>query len=65
MNVAGIDAHATCLVVAIVSKTGELVQTATRIVNREAWGSLELLERFKLWRRSWRPVRLGRGCTTC
>jgi transposase len=47
MNVAGIDAHATYLVVAIVSKTGELVQHATRIANREASSFRELLESFR------------------
>lgn len=47
MNVAGIDAHATYLVVAIVSKKGELVQKATRIANKEAARLIELFERFR------------------
>jgi transposase len=47
MNVAGIDAHATYLVVAVVSKTGELVEKATRIANREGSKLLELLERLR------------------
>ena len=46
MNVAGIDAHATYLVVAIVSNTGELLQKAMRIANKESDRLLELLERF-------------------
>jgi transposase len=47
MYIAGIDAHATYLVVAIVSKEGELVQKATRIANREASSLLELFESFR------------------
>ena len=46
MNVAGIDAHATYLVVAIVSKTGELLQEPTRIANGNASKLLALLARF-------------------
>jgi len=47
MYVAGIDAHATYLVVAIVSKAGELVQKATRIANAECHRLVELLERYR------------------
>jgi hypothetical protein len=47
MPVAGIDAHATYVVVAIVSKTGELVEKATRMANREGSKLLELLERVR------------------
>jgi len=47
MNVAGIDGHATYLVVAVVSKTGELVQKATRIANRRADQLVELLEALR------------------
>jgi len=47
MYVAGIDAHATYLVVAIVSKTGELEQAPVRIANRDGSRLLELLERFR------------------
>lgn len=46
MYVAGIDAHATYVVVAVVSKAGELVQKAVRIANREADRLVELVERF-------------------
>jgi len=44
MYVAGIDAHATYSVVAIVSKTGELVQKAMRIRNEDNQRLLELLK---------------------
>jgi transposase len=47
MYIAGIDAHATYLVVAIVSKEGALVQTPKRIANREAFRLLELFESFR------------------
>lgn len=46
MHVAGIDAHATYVVVAIVSKAGELVDKPKRIANKEAHKLMELLERF-------------------
>lgn len=44
MNVAGIDAHATYLVVSIVSKQGEVLVEPTRIDNREPNRLLELLD---------------------
>lgn len=44
MIVAGIDAHATYLVVAIVSNDGGLIQKPLRIQNTEAARRLELLE---------------------
>lgn len=44
MNVAGIDAHATYLVVSVVSKQGERLVGPTRIENGEADRLLELLE---------------------
>lgn len=47
MNFAGIDGHATYVVLAIVSKTGELLQKATRIANTETSKLLEVLERFR------------------
>jgi transposase len=47
MYVAGIDGHATYVVVAIVSKAGELVQKATRIGNRDTRELVELLDRFR------------------
>lgn len=47
MYFAGIDAHATYLVVAIVSKTGELVQKATRVANAQTSKLLELFQRFQ------------------
>jgi transposase len=47
MNVAGIDAHATYLVVVVVSKTGELLQKPMRIPNKERDRLLELLERMR------------------
>lgn len=47
MYVAGIDAHATYVVVAIVSKAGELVQKVVRIANQEADRLVELLHRFR------------------
>ncbi|NIR30130.1 MAG: IS110 family transposase [Gammaproteobacteria bacterium] len=47
MNVAGIDAHATYLVVAIVSKAGDLLHAPMRITNKNASKLLALLERFR------------------
>ncbi len=47
MYVAGIDAHATYLVVGVVSNTGQLVQSPTRIENSETEQLLELLKRFQ------------------
>jgi hypothetical protein len=47
MYVAGIDGHATYLVVVVVNKAGELVQEATRIANQNAHELVELLERFR------------------
>lgn len=44
MNVAGIDAHATYLVVTIVSKQGERLAGPTRIRNEEAARLVELLD---------------------
>lgn len=44
MNVAGIDAHATYLVVSIVSKQGELLAGSTRIENQKPERLLELLD---------------------
>jgi transposase len=47
MYVAGIDGHATYLVVVVVNKAGELVEEATRIANQNAHELVELLERFR------------------
>ena len=47
MYVAGIDAHATYVVVAIVSKAGALVQKAVRIANKEADRLVALLARYR------------------
>ena len=47
MFVAGIDAHATYSVIAIVSNTGELVHKPVRIKNSEADRLDELLEPFR------------------
>ncbi len=47
MFVAGIDAHATYSVIAIVSNTGELVDKPVRIKNREADRLDELLKPFR------------------
>ena len=47
MFVAGIDAHATYSVIAIVSNAGELVQEPVRVRNREAGRLDELLEPFR------------------
>lgn len=47
MNIAGIDGHATYVVVAIVSKTGERLQKARRIANQERSKLLELLDGFR------------------
>ena len=47
MFVAGIDAHATCSVIAIVSNTGELVQKPVRIRNSEADRLDAVLEPFR------------------
>ena len=47
MFVAGIDAHATYSVIAIVSNTGQLVQAPIRIKNTEADRLVELLEQFR------------------
>ncbi len=47
MFVAGIDAHATYAVIAIVSNTGQLVEGPVRIKNTEADRLDELLEQFR------------------
>ena len=47
MYVAGIDAHATYLVVGVVSNTGDLVQPPRRIPNAHTDALLELLSRFQ------------------
>ena len=47
MFVAGIDAHATYLVVGVVSNTGELVQRPVRIGNQQTERLLELLARYE------------------
>jgi hypothetical protein len=47
MYVAGIDAHATYLVVGVVSNTGQLVQPPTRIANSEPERLLDLLEPYR------------------
>lgn len=47
MHVAGIDAHATYLVVVIVSNTGELVEGPTRMANAESERLVELLARYE------------------
>ena len=47
MFVAGIDAHATYSVIAIVSNTGELVHGPIRIKNADADQLTELLEPFR------------------
>lgn len=47
MYVAGIDAHATYVVVAIVSKTAELVQKSKRIPNGDRDRLIELLDQFR------------------
>jgi hypothetical protein len=47
MFVAGIDAHATYSVIAIVSNTGELVHKPVRIKNSEADRLDELLSPFR------------------
>lgn len=47
MNVAGIDAHSTYVVVTIVTNTGELVHEAERIENVDSARLVELLERYR------------------
>lgn len=47
MYVAGIDAHSTYLVVAVVSNTGEQVLGPTRVRNEDRGRLLELLGRFR------------------
>jgi len=47
MFVAGIDAHTTYSVVAVVSNTGDLVHQPTRIPNAEPDRLLRLLEEFR------------------
>ena len=47
MFVAGIDAHATYSVIAIVSNTGQLVHGPVRIHNKEADRLDELLNQFR------------------
>ncbi len=47
MYVAGIDAHATYLVVGVVSNTGQLVQQPTRIANSEPQRLVDLLEPYR------------------
>ncbi len=47
MFVAGIDAHATYSVIAIVSNTGQLVQGPVRIKNTEEERLLELFEPYR------------------
>ncbi len=63
MFVAGIDAHATYSVIAIVSNTGELVQGPVRVNNKEADRFDEVLNPFRpievvvetspSWRQEW------------
>ncbi len=48
MFVAGIDAHGTYSVIAIVSNTGQLVHGPARINNKEADRLDEFLEQFRL-----------------
>lgn len=47
MHVAGIDAHATYLVVGVVSNAGDLVQPPRRIPNAHTDALLELLHRYQ------------------
>ena len=47
MYVAGIDAHATYLVVAIVSKRAELAEKARRIANKDVGRLVELLREYR------------------
>lgn len=47
MHIAGIDAHTTYVVVAIVSKNGELVRRPTRVQNTRPEELLELLESYR------------------
>ena len=47
MYVAGIDAHATYSVIAIVSNTGQVVQTPVRIKNTESDRFDELLDQYR------------------
>ena len=47
MNVAGIDAHTTYLVVGVLNNTGELLERPIRIANREPERLLELLEGYR------------------
>jgi hypothetical protein len=47
MHVAGIDAHATYIVVAIVSNGGALVQKPVRIRNREIGKLRSVLQPFE------------------
>ena len=61
MFVAGIDAHATYSVIAIVSNTGQLVHGSVRIKNTEEERLDELLEQYRPPRWSSRRVWLGRG----
>lgn len=63
LNVAGLDAHETYLVVAVVSKAGELLQRPTRIANTNAFRLLELLEGFCPIEAVVERVQRGRGST--
>ena len=65
MNVAGIDAHTTYLVVTVVNNTAQLVQRPRRIANSEPERLLELLEAFQPVEAWWRGAGRGRGCTIC
>lgn len=47
MNIAGIDGHSRYVVLAVVNKTGQLLQKAIRIANAERTELLEVLERFR------------------
>ena len=62
MFVAGIDAHATYSVIAIVSNAGQLVHGPVRIKNADADQLTELLEAVSSSGDCrWKPVPLGRG----
>ena len=65
MYVAGIDAHATYLVVGVVSNAGDLVQPPRRIPNAHTDALLELLHRYQPIEAVVETSPPGRGSMNC
>ena len=61
MHVAGIDAHATYIVVAVVGNDRTVVHRPQRIRNDDPERLIELVCRYQPREVWWKPVRPGRG----